>query len=263
MSRYCELVNFTYHTRPLRIVMQNGEPWWVAVDVCAILGIANARDALSRLDNDEKGVANADTLGGVQRLLTVSESGLYALVLTSRKKEAQRFRKWVTTEVLPSIRKTGRYEAQKTAHGLRPTDVKFALRIVAEARRTCGTAVAQVVWRDLGLPWVPEGDVPHQVGPDVGEIGRFIADRIERAPGVVTPFSVLWGAYLEWTGTSGVAAATQTRFALQLSARGFEKIESSRRGYRGLRLRPEATHNREHRGMTATPKPATLVASAD
>ena len=65
--------------------------------------------ALSRLDDDEKGVSSIDTLGGVQTMATVNESGLYSLIMGSRKPEAKRFKKWVTAEVLPSIRKTGSY----------------------------------------------------------------------------------------------------------------------------------------------------------
>lgn len=87
----------------------DGAPWFVAADVCAALGIANSRDAVARLDDDEKGVATTDTLGGAQHLATVNESGLYSLILTSRKPEAKRFKKWVTAEVLPAIRKTGSY----------------------------------------------------------------------------------------------------------------------------------------------------------
>ena len=87
----------------------NGETWWVAKDVCKILGIANHRDALSSLEPDEKGVGTTDTLGGQQQVHLVNESGLYALIFKSRKEEAKRFRKWVTSEVLPSIRKTGSY----------------------------------------------------------------------------------------------------------------------------------------------------------
>ena len=67
--------------------------------------------ALERLDDDEKGVSSIDTLGGNQQLSTINESGLYSLILTSRKPEAKKFKKWVTAEVLPAIRKTGRYVA--------------------------------------------------------------------------------------------------------------------------------------------------------
>jgi len=104
---------FNFQSKPIRVVLIDGEPWWVAVDVCAVLEIKNSRDALGRLDEDEKGVVSTDTLKGLQDLNVVNESGLYALVLGSRKKEAKEFKKWITRDVLPSIRKTGSYGVEK------------------------------------------------------------------------------------------------------------------------------------------------------
>lgn len=95
----------------IRTLNIDGEPWFVASDVCKALGIANSRDAVARLDEDEKGVALTDTLGGVQNLTTVNEPGLYTLVLSSRKPEAKAFKRWITHEVIPSIRKHGGYVA--------------------------------------------------------------------------------------------------------------------------------------------------------
>lgn len=89
---------------------EKGDPWFVAVDVCRVLGIKQASRAVENLDDDEKGVNITHTLGGPQELLTVNESGLYALIFRSRKPTARRFRKWVTYEVLPALRKTGHYE---------------------------------------------------------------------------------------------------------------------------------------------------------
>lgn len=88
---------------------EHGEPWFVAKDVCDILGITNSRDAMSSLDDDEKGVANTDTPGGRQNVSIVSEPGLYVLIGKSRKPEAKAFRRWVNHEVLPSIRRHGVY----------------------------------------------------------------------------------------------------------------------------------------------------------
>ena len=93
----------------VRVVERDGEPWFVAADVCKALEIANNRDALTRIDDDEKGVALADTLGGKQEVTIVNEPGLYSLVLGSRKPEAKVFKRWVTHEVIPTIRKTGGY----------------------------------------------------------------------------------------------------------------------------------------------------------
>ena len=72
--------------------MKEGNPWFVAKDVCSILGISNSRDAMNRLDSDEKGVTNGYTLGGKQELNCINESGLYSLVQTSRKSEAKKFK---------------------------------------------------------------------------------------------------------------------------------------------------------------------------
>ena len=94
----------------IRVLTDNsGDAWFVAKDVCDALGINNSRQALTRLDDDEKGVISNDTLGGSQQMATVSEAGLYALVLSSKKPEAKAFKRWVTHDVLPSIRKHGMY----------------------------------------------------------------------------------------------------------------------------------------------------------
>jgi prophage antirepressor-like protein len=95
-------VEFEFDTTLVRTIAKEGQAWFVAKDVCHILGIADPSMALNRLDEDEKGTSNIGTLGGPQTMLTVNESGLYALIFTSRKPEAKRFRKWVTSEVLPA-----------------------------------------------------------------------------------------------------------------------------------------------------------------
>lgn len=102
---------FKYQTNEVRTVEVNGEPWFVLKDVCNILNVNNVSDVYNRLDDDEKGVAQIDTLGGRQKMNTINESGLYNVILRSDKPEAKPFRKWVTSEVLPSIRKNGGYIA--------------------------------------------------------------------------------------------------------------------------------------------------------
>ncbi len=92
----------------------NGEPWFVLMDVCRVLEIGNTRNVTRRLDVDEKGVHEMDTLGGKQNLTVINESGLYTVILRSDKPQAKPFRKWVTSEVLPTIRKTGEYKAKPT-----------------------------------------------------------------------------------------------------------------------------------------------------
>lgn len=96
----------------VRTVVIDGEPWFVGRDVANALGYANGRKALSdHVDSEDKGVTKCDTLGGKQELATVNESGLYALVFGSKLDSAKRFKRWVTSEVLPAIRKNGFYES--------------------------------------------------------------------------------------------------------------------------------------------------------
>lgn len=103
---------FKYNGNQIRTVIKDGEPWFVAKDVCEIIEIKNVSDTLGRLDDDEKGIDSIDTHGGIQDMVTVNEPGLYSLILGSRKPEAKAFKRWITHEVIPTIRKTGRYESK-------------------------------------------------------------------------------------------------------------------------------------------------------
>ncbi|WP_373725096.1 BRO-N domain-containing protein [Bacteroides heparinolyticus] len=104
-------MNLNYKGNEVRTVNKNGEVWWVLADVCKILELSNSRETSKRLDDDEKDdVSIIDTIGRKQTVTAINESGLYNLIFQSRKPEAKPFRKWVTSEVLPSIRKTGKYE---------------------------------------------------------------------------------------------------------------------------------------------------------
>ena len=98
----------------VRSVNVNGEPWLVGKDVAEALGYSNSRKALiDHVDDDDKGVTKCDTLGGVQNMTIINESGVYALVFSSKLPTAKKFKRWVTSEVLPAIRKTGSYSQPK------------------------------------------------------------------------------------------------------------------------------------------------------
>ena len=106
-------LSFSFPTHALRVEMIDGEPWFVATDVCAALGLDNTTKALLRLDDDEQTLISIQGIhsgAGNPTVNVINESGLYSLILGSRKPEAKKFKKWVTSEVLPAIRKTGRYE---------------------------------------------------------------------------------------------------------------------------------------------------------
>lgn len=110
---------FNASNQQVRTVMIETEPYFVAKDVCIILGISNHNDAVSRLDDDEKRGSALPTPSGTQQMVVVNESGLYHLIFQSRKPEAKAFRKWVTAEVLPTLRRTGRYEVKPKRQSVR------------------------------------------------------------------------------------------------------------------------------------------------
>ncbi len=119
MSNQSQLSTFNFESNSIRTLAINNEPWFVAKDVCDAIGLTNSRMSLIALDEDEKGVSLIYTPSGQQEMNIISESGMYTLILRCRdavKKGSvpHRFRKWVTAEVLPAIRKTGKYEAKTT-----------------------------------------------------------------------------------------------------------------------------------------------------
>jgi prophage antirepressor-like protein len=112
MSGNGSVVPYLYKGVQVRLVEEGKEVWLCANDVCNAVGLGNVSMAVGPLDADEKGIKKFDTLGGPQEMLAVNESGLYTLLIRSNKAEAKPFRRWVTHEVLPSIRKTGRFEVK-------------------------------------------------------------------------------------------------------------------------------------------------------
>lgn len=130
------LTAFQFDTLPVRVIQDDqGQPWFVAADVCRVLEITKPENAYGRLDEDEKATRTVGTPGGPQEMVTLNEAGLYSLILTSRKPEAKRFKRWVTHEVLPAIRQTGRYSVGESAASL-PTvtrDTVGALLLIGEA----------------------------------------------------------------------------------------------------------------------------------
>lgn len=108
-----EIMNFNFEGADVRVKTANNETWFVAKDVCEVLEIGKYRDAVSRLEQDERCPVLVDTPSGEQEMTAINEAGLYSLILRSRKPEAKAFKRWVTHEVLPSIRKSGGYIAVK------------------------------------------------------------------------------------------------------------------------------------------------------
>jgi prophage antirepressor-like protein len=101
---------YAFHGQPVRVIAdEHGDPWFVAADVCSVVGISKYRDAVAQMDEDERASMAVDTLGGRQSMTVVNEPGIYTLMLISRSPQVKPFKRWLTTEVLPSIRRTGSY----------------------------------------------------------------------------------------------------------------------------------------------------------
>lgn len=180
----------------VRTVTIDGEPWFVANDVCAVLDLHSGR-ALARLDEDEKGVRSTQTPGGMQDLAHVNEPGLYVLVLGSRKPEAKAFKRWITHEVLPAIRRTGSYSAVP-AHDV-PRTLPDALRAYAtevEAHEQTQAALAEAA---------PKADAWDALAEAKGDYSlREAAQILSRDPLISTGQNRL-AAYLReigWVDTS-------------------------------------------------------------
>ncbi|MBA85227.1 MAG: hypothetical protein CML69_10880 [Rhodobacteraceae bacterium] len=181
-----EIIPFDFEEQAVRVVMRDEEPWFVAADICRVLEIQNPTMAVKGLDEDE---FTLSTIEGSHRPTNlINESGLYALVLTSRKEAAKRFRKWITSEVLPAIRRTGRYEHPGLPEaapsgeiaGLPIREAELWLQMVREARLTRGARAAVSIWDRSPLPPLQ----PVAALPDPSE-GRAALAHIRAALGAV------------------------------------------------------------------------------
>ena len=137
---------FSTPEQSLRVFEIDGQPWFAAGDVLAALDLH--RKALARLDPEDKGVRSTHTPGGAQRIAIVNESGLYALILGSRKAEARTFKRWVTSEVLPSIRRTGQYRNCKRVTGEDLRRVQHRVAAIVDGLHF-GAAWRHLIWRRL------------------------------------------------------------------------------------------------------------------
>lgn len=127
-----ELQIFSYDQNEIRMIMQEDGLWWVLADVCKVLELKEPHRVAARLDDDEKGRTLMTTLGGPQEMTIINESGLYSVILRSDKPEAKAFKRWITHEVLPSIRRTGSYQAPVSEAELL---VRLAQANLAQERR--------------------------------------------------------------------------------------------------------------------------------
>lgn len=134
---------FNFNGQDVRTVIVNNEPYFVGKDVAEILGYTNPRQALkNHVDEDDKGVSKCDTPGGKQDLVIINESGMYSLVLSSKLPQAKEFKRWVTSEVLPTIRKNGMYATDELLDN--PDFAIAALQKLKEEREAKKQLEAQI-----------------------------------------------------------------------------------------------------------------------
>lgn len=171
---------FNFGGKDIRVANKNGEPWFVAKDVCDVLGIANNRDGIARLDDDEKDVALTDTLGGQQELAVVSESGMYTLVLRCRDAIKpgtipHTFRKWVTSEVLPAIRKHGVYVKTRKTTVEERTPLRDAVNMLVGKKGLRYDDAYNMVHQRFGIDSIDELEL-EQIPIAVEYIHRIVLD---------------------------------------------------------------------------------------
>jgi len=178
-----ELQVWQYNAHEIRTVTKDGEPWFVAKDVCDVLELVNPSRVTDALEESEKGMTSVNTLGGVQSMTIVNESGMYALVFKSRKTEAKAFRLWVTGTVLPAIRKTGSYSlpSSKNVYGILRglvDDLERQDQQIAEANAKVDQVSQRVDKIAQGIPAlpVPESAALEYVTPT--QIGRMFSPRM-------------------------------------------------------------------------------------
>jgi prophage antirepressor-like protein len=147
---------FIFEDQLVRTVSRENAPWFVGRDVCHVLDIKNESHALARLDDDERAEVAISDPSGSKKAIIVSEPGVFRLIFTSRKPEAERFKRWLAHEVLPSLRRSGRFETAAdepqpiTGEAVPILTAKLAL--VREARHLFGHARARSLWSEIGLP---------------------------------------------------------------------------------------------------------------
>lgn len=255
-----QINTFTFEGQStVRTIVKDGEPWFITKDVCHLLGISNNRDALECLEESEKmTVANPDShsgkRGGARAYACVNESGLYALIFKSRKPEAKRFRKWVTSEVLPAIRKTGKFEAHKQ------TDAdKFLAGIYRNSKdqkeqldKLFGIVSGLVeAWKTMHAPSkrlkVAESEIqpsildPSELSPACS-IATFIQDACIVNRNAITSIQHLYTAYVAYQIFRNPENKTHTfiSFCRMLGGYGFKAIHFGGQMSRvGIALKPD------------------------
>ncbi|KZK81772.1 hypothetical protein PsW64_02361 [Pseudovibrio sp. W64] len=249
-----DLINMDFEDNLVRIVKLEGEPWFVGKDVCRSLDIGKHHQALDALDEEERGTYTVGTPSGDQQMIVISEPGLYRLIFRSRKPEAERFKRWLAHDVLPSIRKTGAYTPKGERLVDRAdlgslTEVANKSRLVEIAAKISGPRAACELWEKLDLPMV-SSFTPRKVEIPTGivassaeQLRTFIEEGCQLDPDYTITARAMFLAYKDWAHTEGHPIITETAFGramLHLTQDyNFLKIKARVVTYRGLRVKEE------------------------
>lgn len=248
-----ELMTFDFEDQPVRTLIDpEGTEWWVAHDVCRCLEIEKPRNAYARLDDDEKGALTVGTPGGPQEMICVNEPGVYNLVFTSRSEASKRFKRWLAHEVIPALRRQGRYElpGAATQAGLGPDEEREWLAHVREVRLTFGIRAARALWQRSPLPQIPEelaDSLDKSRGADAGvneviaaqldAVRAFLAECTEPVQGERIQARKLYLAYCAWCADDAEKPMTNTAFGLRLRECGVQRMRFGQRYYMDVALR--------------------------
>lgn len=170
-----ELIPFTYENTTLRVVEIDSQPWFVAKDVCDILGLGNMHSSLAALDEDERGLHTMESSLGTRGMVVISEPGLYSLILRSRKPEAKSFKRWVTHEVLPSIRARGGYLTPDAVEKAL-SDPDFIIRLATELKEERGKRARLEAQVEADAPKVLFADAVTSAKTDIliGDLAKIL-----------------------------------------------------------------------------------------
>jgi prophage antirepressor-like protein len=217
------IIPFGYGDKLVRVVKdENGEPLWVAKDVCDVLGYQNVSKTLDKLDEDEKGVTICYTLGGKQEMLVINEPGFYKLVFRSNKQEAKAFTKWVTSEVLPTIRKTGsytlnqrgntdlepdlHYQGGKVAHiihkhNLNPSTL-INVKVINKLEKMFGAKEVREFYSEL--LGIEINEVLRELNDTDDDVKLFVKDKIQTDTTRFVKIETLYDTFNGWIKTNGI-----------------------------------------------------------
>lgn len=218
-----EIKVFSFNQNEVRTLQINGEPYFVLADVCKVLELTTPKKVADRLDADEKGVSLIHTLGGNQKMTVITESGLYAVILRSDKPQAKGFRKWVTAEVLPTLRKTGSYTVKPTddskARMLATREENVRIRkaqLLYKVSKDCKVEtyqqvlhshIASMLTRQQLLP-LPKADKTTYSASEIGDMLGITANKVGK---LTNRYSLKNAEYGEWVWDKSPNSSHQCR----------------------------------------------------